>query len=396
MNDSKVYCKNKNCITELVEGAAFCHVCGKDQRAKSRKKTSDMHVPEPVLLPSGTWRIQLRLGKKSIPVTANPNTPDEVKRMARLIKAEYKAGKLRINDVDNITLREACTQYIESRRSRRSPRTIEEYEKIVKNSFQTIMDKNLKLLTHKVLDTAISDECKRISRRKKPVSSKTVTNSFMLILSALKYHKITFEDKFDLPEVKKKPVQILPPEDIYNAVAGSDIELPCLLSMWLTLSTSEIRGLTKSKSIRNGQITTVETVVDVYGEPVRKDDSKEEERARTQNIPPYIKSLIDAVDGDVICDMKSVKLNKRLQILLKKQGLPVINFHKLRHVAASVMSKLKIQKEIIKEKGGWMTDYTLDNVYIHTFTDERINADAIVDEYYTNIVNNNKVKSLRE
>ena len=43
-----------------------------------------------------------------------------------------------------------------------------------------------------------------------------------------------------------------------------------------------------------------------------------------------------------------------------KQGLLVINFHKLKHVPASVMAMLDIQDEIMNEKGGWLTNYTRD------------------------------------
>ena len=82
--------------------------------------------------------------------------------------------------------------------------------------------------------------------------------------------------------------------------------------MWMTFTISEIRGFTKSRSIHDGQISVVETVVDINGKPVRKPYGKEEERSRTLDIPPYIMALIDAVDGDVICPLSSQAVNKRL------------------------------------------------------------------------------------
>ena len=57
-----------------------------------------MKVPEPRKLPSGSWFIQLRLNGESIPVTAE--TKKECLDQARLIKAEYLAGKREIKHSD--------------------------------------------------------------------------------------------------------------------------------------------------------------------------------------------------------------------------------------------------------------------------------------------------------
>lgn len=344
-----------------------------------------MKIPEPRKLSSGNWFIQLRLGGESIPITE----PTEKKCVtsARLAKAEYLAGKRNKGGMVEKTLKDACTEYIENRRSRLSPSTIQGYEKIRDNNFQSIMSKQLDSLTWRVLDEAIGKECARKSARGKPLTAKSVNNAFLLILSVLKYNKIKFDDSFSLPEIKRKPVQIIPAEDVYRAVKGTEIELPCLLSMWLTMSLSEIRGLTKSKSIRNNQIAIVETVIDTKDGPVRKEGGKEVERTRIQNLPPYIKQLIEKVDGDIICALKAEAINRRLKLLLSKNGLSEINFHKLRHISASTMAALNIPANYAQEKGGWKTDYTMQTVYTHTFTEERKQADAKMDGYFEDFIN---------
>lgn len=345
-----------------------------------------MKLPQPRKLSSGNWFIQLRLDGESISITES--TEKACITSARLVKAEYKAGKRIKEDKNTISLREACTNYIENRRSRLSPPTIQGYEKMRDNNFQGIMDKSISSLTWNILDRAIGEECARIGRTGKRLSAKSVNNAFMFISSVLKTNKIYFDEKFSLPEIKRKPVQILPAEDVYKAVNGTDIELPCLLAMWLTMSISEIRGLTKSKSIRNGQITIIETVVDIKGRPIRKEGGKEIERTRIQNIPPYIQSLIDKVDGDVICHMSSSMVYKRLQRILKQNNLPQISFHKLRHISASTMAALNIPTNYAQEKGGWKTDHTMRTVYTHTFTEERKQADAKMDAFFDKIIEN--------
>ena len=344
-----------------------------------------MKIPKPRKLPSGSWFIQLRLGGESIAVTEP--TEKQCIKTAQLIKAEHLAGK-RVQDKNTRPLRDACTDYIETRRSRLSPSSILGYEKIRDVSFNSIMDKPINTLSWHVLDKAISEECSRIGRRGKPISPKTVHDEFMFILSVLKTNGTKYEESFSLPELKRKPIQILPAEVIYDAVKGTPIELPCLLAMWLTMSISEIRGLTKSKSIRNGQITILETVLDIKGEVIRKEGGKEAERTRVQDIPPYIQNLIDNVEGDIICPLSSHSVNARLTRLLKKADLPHISFHKLRHVSASTMALLNIPANYAQEKGGWKTNYTMQTVYTHTFTAERKAADNKMDSFFDDIIKN--------
>ena len=129
--------------------------------------------------------------------------------------------------------------------------------------------------------------------------------------------------------------------------------------------------------------------------PVRKDHAKEPERVRTMPIPDYIQTLIDAVDGDVICDKSSQTINKRYQRLLEKAGLPKSSFHKLRHTYASEGARLQIQQEILQEGGGWKTSHTMKRVYTHTFKQERLTAEKRLDDYYGDIIKNAKNESKR-
>ncbi len=342
-----------------------------------------MKVPEPRKLKSGTWFIQLRLNGVSVPVTGR--TSKECRDAAALIKSEHRAGK-KIYRRSEKTLRQAAREYIDRRKGRVSPTTIEGYEKVLRNYFQNILDLPLGKITWEVFDAELSRECNRKSNRGKPFAPKTIKGAFEFYNGILKENNITFDKGFVLPEIKPTPIQLPSAEEVYNAVKGSPIELSCLLAMWLTMTISEIRGLTKSKSIYKGQISIMETVVDVDGKPVRKAGGKEVKRSRTQDIPPYIQSLIDAVDGDVICPLSSKATNKRLQILLEEAGVKKISFHKLRHISASTMAMLNIPSNYAQEKGGWKTDQVMKQVYTHTFTDARKAADRKMDDRFEEII----------
>jgi integrase len=71
---------------------------------------------------------------------------------------------------------------------------------------------------------------------------------------------------------------------------------------------------------------------------------------------------------------------------LKKNNLPDIRFHDLRHFNASIMLKLNIPDKYAMERGGWSTNYTMKNVYQHTFTKEREVVDNIVDNYFLELL----------
>lgn len=342
-----------------------------------------MKVPEPRKLKSGTWFIQLRLGGESIPVSAL--TRSDCIKQAQLIKAQHRAEK-RPKSIQNVTLREAMTNYIEKKRAGLDPSTIQGYEKIRDQYFQQIMDLSIRKIDVDRINDAIYAEEARVSRRGKPLSANTINKAWALISTVLHRNHVTLDEQPDLPEIKKKPVEILSFAEIYPAIKGSSIELECLLAARLSLSMSEIRGLTKSKSIRAGKLTVCETIVDIGGQPVRKDHAKEPDRVRTIPIPPYIQRLIDQVDGDIICTKTSQTINKRYQRLLEKAGLPKSSFHKLRHTYASEGARLQIQPEILQEGGGWKTSHTMKTVYTHTFAAPRLAAEKQMDDYYLSII----------
>ncbi len=152
------------------------------------------------------------------------------------------------------------------------------------------------------------------------------------------------------------------------------------------MSASEIRGLTKSKSVRDGKLYIVETVVVVAGKDVRREGGKEETRPRCYDIPPYIMDLINAVDGDIIEPRTAHALNQRLQTEIKKAKLPHITFHSLRHTSASVMVEEKVPTLYSQERGGWKTDSTMKKVYQHTFDEGRLAADKAVDNRFERLI----------
>ena len=74
----------------------------------------------------------------------------------------------------------------------------------------------------------------------------------------------------------------------------------------------------------------------------------------------------------------------RFQAILEKSNMPHMTFHDLRHINASVMAMLNIPEKYAQERGGWKTPYVMKNVYMHTFSEERIAVDDKIDSYFEN------------
>ena len=355
-------------------------------------------------LPSGSWRCLVYShtervwdDKKKIwkdkrvyeSFTSDDPSP-KGKREAEYMAAEFAAEKEKRKNIINCTLGEAVDRYIEMKDSVLSPTTIADYKKKRKNGFKGIMDVPLKRITTEMLQEAVNQEAKRRNQKKpdETISPKTVKNEYGLITATLNEFCKGLDCTVTLPKVAEKIKDLNTPDAIFATFEGTDIELPVLLAMWLSFSMSEIRGLTKSKSLsQDGNYIMINDVVVKAGnDDVRKETGKQQTRLRKHRLPPYLKKLIDAVDGDVLVPMTYNVLYHKFQRRIKDSGLPHMTFHDLRHINASVMAQLNIPDKYAQERGGWKTDQVMKKVYTHTFADQRVIADDIIDGYFEKIV----------
>nr|WP_308743111.1 site-specific integrase [uncultured Anaerocolumna sp.] len=308
------------------------------------------------------------------------------KKEAEYLAAEFALNKKKKNKPANLTLIEAIDKYITSSDAVLSPTTIQGYDKIKRNSYQELMDIPLKNITKEMLQIAVNNEAKRPSKRSsktpKTISPKTVKNSYGLLTAVLNRYYPSIDCDVQLPATENKIKELIPPEIIMDIVKGTEIELPVLLAMWLSLSLSEIRGLKKSTSIKDGYLIINEVVVDVNCEPIRKQQAKTFTRIRKHKIPEYIQKLIYNTNTDDLVKMSGHAIYMRFRRLLKKNNLPHMTFHDLRHVNASVMALLRIPDKYAMERGGWKTDEVMKKVYTHTFSKEREIVDEVIDDYF--------------
>jgi len=344
---------------------------------------SKMRIPTPKQLPSGAWRCQVRVDGKAYSVT----DPDRDKCLAKAL--QLKTGMTnRSRYPQQMTLRQAANAVIQSLEGRRSPTTIAGYKKILRTDFESILDRRLCNLTPRMIDLAVQDMCTRTNDRTgKPLSPKTIRNNWMFIRMVLEEYCPDLKLKVRLPEVKRSVTILSEENEIIRAVIGTPVELPCLLAAWLSLSMSEIKGLTKSRSLRGDYLLVgVETVVRVDGREIRKAGGKEATRTRALKLPDYIRHLIDQVENDVIVPDPATTITGRFYRILKANGLPHLKFHGLRHLNASIMGELGVDRATARERGGWANNTIMDNVYTHSLESARDEADRRINERFLRVI----------
>lgn len=340
---------------------------------------------------SGKWHTQVFLGYrdgKAVRVSVTADTKRACMDKAALLKAqglpEEKTRKAE-------TLGECIDRYIESSETL-SPTTLAGYRKIRRTMLTELMDQPADGITSDTLQRAINAEMRRKSRRGHNISPKSIRNAYGLVSASLR----VFYDKVltvKLPEPEPKFLELPEPDFVLNAIIGSDIELPCMLALWLSLSMSEVRGL-KYSSIRHGCIYIDQVVVDVDGVPTEKKKAKVASRNRVLACPEYIMELIKRTTGykdylsgkcfdAYLCQLPEYTIRRKLLKIL-----PGMTFHQLRHLNASVMLELGIPEKYAMERGGWSTPHTMKTVYQHTFSSERSRVDTAIDDFFCTKLHN--------
>lgn len=353
-------------------------------------------------LPSGSKRLQVYVGMVDVldengrPVldengkvkqkrkyeSVTAPTLEEAKELKRQVQEAYKVNP------NEMTIEEAITSYIASIRTVESPKTIEGYEIIKDNAFRSIMGLNIKKLDNTLLQKAINEECNRPSKstrsKGKPISAKTVRNEWGLISTVIKKYNPQFSINVILPSHVAPVHELSSPKVIFDMVKGTEIELPVLLAMWLSFTMSEIKGLTKSSSIKGDYIYIDKVIVHTKDGEIEKNIAKNKKRNRMHRIPSYIKELIDKVEDDQLVQLSGKAISNRFTYMLKKNNLPHMSFHDLRHVNASVMSFLSIPTEYAMDRGGWSSPKVMQGTYMQIYDSERIKVDNTIDEYFKN------------
>jgi len=315
-----------------------------------------MNVPKPKKTASGLYRIQLRLGGVSYPVTGV--TSLDCKKAAEKLKADWRSGAL-VSAPQGITLSEACARYIASRENTLSPSTISGYRYIASHYFQSAMGRPLASLNWQKL---INDEAKRYS-------GKTVKNAWGFMSSVLKYNRSPVPD-VTLPQVIKRPRPWLDPDEIKTfvlAAKGTPGEIGALIALH-SLRRSEMLALTWDKIDLDKGVIYVEGAT-VRGENGLVDKETNKNSSSRRAVPIMIPELAAALKavpdktGKVVNVSEDVT-RRRINKICEKAGLPKVGVHGMRYSFASLAYHLGVPERECMILGGWDDPTVMHNIYI--------------------------------
>ena len=330
-------------------------------------------------MPSVNWRVQVFLGTNADGKKMKKSITAPTRWQAEMLAAEFLETVQTARS--KFTVAQAVRGYIDSKKNVLSPSTVYCYEIILKNRLQMLMPLDIHEVDSFVMQRAINEEAATKTR-------KTIAEARNLIGAALKMYGVNPQWNVTLPPKVPKVNELPTAEQVIRMIRGTEIELPCLLAMWLSLRMSEVRGL-QFGDIKDGVLTIQRSKLYLGTQDVIRDLNKTYNSTRRLVVPAYIQSLIDRIphqsETDFIVPLGYKYIKNHLTKLAKANGYQ-LTFHQLRHLNASIMLMLGIPDKYAMERGGWSSNGVLKSVYQHTFSAERKLVDERIDSFFNDLL----------
>lgn len=352
----------------LPANAAFCCWCGK----KLIKDKTEVKVPPPSLLPSGTYFGRVMVKGERVPVSAE--TEEEYYTKAR-------AAKLGLIEIKKTapkqTLGAIIDSYIESNSKTLSPSTIRGYKTSRDNRFQSIMDKDINSITN--WQKIVNDELDGIT-------PKTLANAWRLITASMRAQNIPVPE-VTLPKSAKAERPWLDFEQIITflkAVEGQECELAALLALH-GLRRSELLALTSDKvDLKKGTLTISGAMVfDKDQNLIAKETNKNKTSQRTVHIViPRLETLLKDRTGRLVTAHPNA-IWRQINAVCESADLPLVGVHGLRHSFASLAYHLGWSEMTVMQEGGWSNTQTVHNIYTHLAAQDKNDDIDRMKDFYT-------------
>lgn len=313
-------------------------------------------------LPSGSYRVNLYIGKDADGKRKYKSFTADTKKGAEYLAAQYNQKRIDINRSE-LLLSDAIERYIKSKENILSPSTVRGYYVIIRNYLPELMSTRVKNITSEMVQSAFNNFALEHS-------SKTCRNAHGLISAVLKINRPEIILNTTLPQKTKKDIYV-PDEqevkDIYPKTVGTPLEIPFLLATQCGLRASEISGL-ELKNIHEKYIEIKQARVDgINGAAVKAPKSAAGYRKIPISTELYT-LLKEKAQNDRACDLNSADISSRWGKFREKQGLdPRCNFHALRHHFASRCLLLGMPQKYTAEIMGHSSLKMIEDVYQHTF-----------------------------
>ncbi|MCM1166996.1 MAG: site-specific integrase [Lachnospiraceae bacterium] len=327
-------------------------------------------------LPSGSWRVNVYVGKE--------NGKRKYKSFTAATKkeAEFLASSYMMNGSNSqsckLTLKEAAVRYIDSKENVLSPSTVREYIRTIETDFPLIFDCDIKL--DKITQEMIQKGINQYALDHKP---KSVRNIHGLLSAVLSVYLPSFKLNTTLPQKRKSEIYVPSEEEIktlLDYVAGTEIEKAIMLAAFGSLRRSEISPLT-AEDIKSNFITINKAMVLNKNREWITKQPKTFSGYRTIELPQFVVDRISVSSGRLV-EMNPEMITHHFENVLAKCSVHHFRFHDLRHFQASILHAMGIPDKYIIARGGWKTESTLKNIYQHTMDKKRAEVENKICDYF--------------
>lgn len=337
-------------------------------------------------LPSGAYRVQATRiinGKRIVKsFTVHPRDTMDDWRLAKK-KAELLAQEWQLSIDKELssaaTVLKALNNYIDSRRKVLSPRTIADYEKMMK-FYGSMLDMV-------ATDVTSADIQALINEWSVDLSKKTITNRVNFLTAALDLAGVDKRFKLRFPKSISKEVQAPDIDDLKLILMNcSDRFKPLiLLAAFGSLRRGEIAALKQKDILRD--LSSIHVHADMVQSSegiIYKDMPKTAGSVRVIQLPKNIIELLPFSDDPeaFVFDYTINAITSEFTRLRNKCSLDC-SFHTLRHFAASFRSDLGIPSKYIEEVGGWKNESSvLKKVYDNKLNSSRKKYGQMAADYF--------------
>ena len=314
-------------------------------------------------LPSGSYRVNLYIGKTADGKRQYKSFTADTKKEAEYLAAQYNIEQKEKKKY-KITLHEAITQYIESKRNILSPSTIRGYYIVLNNYCSDLMQISICNITQLDIQLAMNEMAAKYS-------PKSCRNAHGLISAALKLYRPELNLTTTLPQKKKREIYVPDVKEIkiiYELTLGTPNEIPVFLAAECGLRASEIGGLTV-ENITPTHINIKQALVigddnkEHYKQP--KSESGYRKIPISSDVSEY---LISKSENGRVCDKKTALICNNWNKFRDRHNLNKnLTFHALRHHYASKCILLGIPQKYIAELMGHSSTIMIEQVYQHIF-----------------------------
>ena len=335
-------------------------------------------MPNAHKLPSGSWRVQVYLGKtpdgKKIVKSVTAETKKEAERQAALLlyEAEEEAKAPVLFSV-------AADAYVTARRGVLSPNTVSEYKRMIKADLKDIKDTPVLSLNSKRVQELVSD----LALKRSP---KTISNIYGFVSAVLSEAAPNVRLRVRLPQRRPVDISIPDQEEVQRMIDHADGPLrdAIILASTMGLRRAEICALTWSDVRKNSLRVSRSYAKDEYNIWVIK-APKSSAGNRVLQIPPAAAQLLTrpkdaAADGPIV-PLTPDALTRRFERLCNSLGMHY-RFHALRHYYASVLLSLGVPDKYAMQRMGHSTPTMLKQVYQHLMENKNTTIDDQLNEYF--------------